>query len=95
MSDLRYSGTRKACYVGYITQAIVVNLAPLFYLIFQKRFQISRTEIGQLVLVMFLVQLAVDLLSVKFIRILGYRTACVAAHALPRRGLCSCRSFRL
>ena len=87
MSDLRYSGTRKACYVGYITQAIVVNLAPLFYLIFQKRFQISRTEIGQLVLVMFLVQLAVDLLSVKFIRILGYRTACVAAHALAAAGL--------
>ena len=32
---LTYKHTRYACYAGYITQAIINNLAPLLFIIFQ------------------------------------------------------------
>ena len=31
-----YRHTQYACYLGYITQAIVNNLAPLLFVIFQQ-----------------------------------------------------------
>lgn len=82
-----YRSTRRSCYVGYITQAIACNLAPIFYLIFQNTFDITRTQIGQIVLVLFLVQLVVDLLSVLFIKKLGERGTCLLAHASATAGL--------
>ena len=36
-----YKDTLIACYLGYITQAIVNNLAPLLFIIFQDEFSIS------------------------------------------------------
>ena len=82
-----YASTRRACYVGYITQAIACNLAPLFYLIFQTTFNITRTQIGQIILVLFLVQLVVDMVSVPFTRVLGERGTCLFAHASATVGL--------
>ena len=87
MTDDKYSSTRGACYIGYITQAISVNLAPLFYLIFQEKFSVTRTQIGQLVFIMFVVQLTVDVLSVYFIKKIGYRRACVISHLFAAAGL--------
>ena len=94
MSDDKYSSTRGACYIGYITQAISVNLAPLFYLIFQEKFSVTRTQIGQLVFIMFVVQLTVDVLSVYFIKKIGYRRACVISIFLRQPDLLCSRSFR-
>lgn len=87
MSVINYSSTRKACYVGYITQAIVVNLAPIFYLLFQNTFHVSRAQIGQIIFVMFIVQLFVDIASVSIVRRIGYRVSCVIAHACAALGL--------
>ena len=38
---LSYTHTRSACYISYITQAITINLAPLFFIIFQDRYAVS------------------------------------------------------
>ena len=36
-----YNHTIYACYIGYITQAIVNNFAPLLFLTFQSTYDIS------------------------------------------------------
>lgn len=82
-----YNQTRRACYWGYIVQAVIVNLAPLFFVVFQEDFGISFEKIGRLVLLTFGVQLIVDLLSVKFVDRIGYRASLILAHALAFVGL--------
>ncbi len=84
---LNYRHTVFACYIGYITQAIVNNLAPLLFLTFQKTFAVSLTQITFLVTVNFLTQLLVDLLSAKYVDRIGYRPCMVAAHVLSVLGL--------
>ena len=40
MKNLTYRHTQYASYLGYVTQAIVNNLAPLLFVIFQDQFAI-------------------------------------------------------
>ena len=82
-----YRATLRACYFGYITQAIVNNLAPLLFVIFQDEFGLSFEQVGRLVLLNFSVQIAVDLLSVKLVDRIGYRVAAVLAHLFAVLGL--------
>jgi len=82
-----YKHTLHACYTGYITQAIVNNLAPLFFVIFQNRYGLSFEEVGRLILINFVVQIAADLISVKFMDSIGYRKGAVLAHFLCATGL--------
>lgn len=44
-----YKHTLRACYVGYITQAIVNNFAPILFIIFQRQYNISFEQIGRLI----------------------------------------------
>lgn len=44
--DRKYKRTLYASYLGYVTQAIVNNLAPLLFVTFQKEYGISVTQIG-------------------------------------------------
>lgn len=76
-----------ASYGGYITQAIVNNLAPLLFLIFRDRFGIPLEQITLLVTFNFLVQLIVDLVSAKFVDKIGWRKCLVAAHIFASAGL--------
>ena len=87
MQKQKYKRTRVACYVGYIAQAINCNLAPLFYVIFRESFGVSRTQIGQIVLAMFVVQIAVDIVSVRLVPRLGVRACCVSANLLAAVGM--------
>ena len=41
-----YNHTLNACYLGYITQAIVNNFAPLLFLTFQSTYEISLDKIA-------------------------------------------------
>ncbi len=82
-----YKHTVRACYIGYITQAIVNNLAPLLFIIFQDRYQISFEEIGRLILINFGVQICADILAVKFADRIGHRKAAVGAHIFCAAGL--------
>ena len=54
------NATIVACYIGYITQAIVNNFVPLLFVTFQKQFGIALDKIGLLISVNFGVQLLVD-----------------------------------
>ena len=66
-----YKYTIYASYVGYITQAIVNNLAPLLFLIFQAQFHFSLGQITTLITLNFGIKLLVDLLSAKFVDRIG------------------------
>lgn len=83
----RYEHTIYACYVGYITQAIVNNFAPLLFLTFQKTYQLSLDRITLLTGVNFLIQLLVDLASAQFIDRIGYRLSAALAHLFAALGL--------
>ncbi len=82
-----YKRTLFACYIGYITQAIVVNLAPLFFVIFQTDYGVTYSQIGGLVLFTFAVQMGVDLAMLKLLPKIGYRAAAVSAHVFSTVGL--------
>ena len=82
-----YKTTLVAGYIGYITQAIVNNLAPLLFLIFRDSFGVSLEKITLLTTLNFLIQLFVDFLSAKFVDRIGYRRCVVAAHLFCAAGL--------
>lgn len=82
-----YKGTLRACYLGYITQAIVVNLTPIFFVIFKDNYGISTGKIGTIVFTLFIMQLLIDVLSAGFIDKIGYRTCAIAAHVFAGAGL--------
>lgn len=82
-----YNHTIYASYIGYITQAIVNNFVPLLFLTFQDMFKISLGKIGLLVTINFGVQLVTDMIAVKYVDKIGYRTSAVAAHIFAAVGL--------
>ena len=87
--EYTYRHTTLACYRGYITQAIINNLAPLLFIVFQTHFSISYQMLGQLVLINFAVQLLTDIWATKYADRFGYRSCMVFAHALACIGLLS------
>lgn len=87
MRNLRYEHTILVCYVGYITQAIINNFAPLLFLTFQSTFLLSLKQVTLLVTFNFLTQLVVDFLAAKFVDQIGYRPCVVAAHVFCAVGL--------
>ena len=85
--SLHFKHTRNACYLGYITQAIVNNLAPLLFVTFQSQFSISLEKIGLLISINFAMQMFVDILAAKYVDKIGYRICTVAAHVCCTIGL--------
>lgn len=82
-----YNHTIYACYLGYITQAVINNFAPLLFVTFAADYALSLDQITWITTVNFLVQLTVDLLSAKFLDRLGYRASVAAAHLFCVAGL--------
>lgn len=82
-----YQHTIYASYLGYITQAIVNNFAPLLFLTFQTSFHLSLKDITLITTINFFIQLCVDLLSAKYIDRIGYRAAIVMAHLFAAVGV--------
>jgi MFS family permease len=85
--SLSFRHTRYACYIGYVVQAIVINLAPLLFIIFSDDYGISYRGLGSLVMINFLIQLGVDALCIKFAAAIGYKPLLVAAQGLSALGL--------
>ncbi len=79
--------TLYTCFIGYIVQAITVNLVPLFFVIFQRDFGVSFEQIGRLVLLNFTTQIVTDLLSVRWADRMGTRRCLVLAHFCSAAGL--------
>lgn len=84
-----YKHTLKACYLGYITQAIVNNLTPLLFIVFQDAYEISFEMLGRLILINFGTQIVADILAVKYADRIGYRRSTVMAHIFCALGLIS------
>jgi len=86
---INYKPTLTACYMGYITQAINNNIAPLLFIIFQTSYQISYEMLGRLVLINFGTQIFVDWIAMHTVDKFGYRKAAVFAHIFSALGLIS------
>ena len=82
-----YQKTIYACFVSFIVQAINNNFAPLLFLTFQDSYDISLSSISALLTINFCVQLTVDLLAVRFVDKIGYRSAMLIAHSAAALGL--------
>ena len=83
-----YTKTKLACYLGFITQAIVVNFAPLLFLKFHKDYGIPLGQIAMISTVLFLTQLVlVDLLCARFVDRIGYRRSIVFSEVFAAAGL--------
>lgn len=76
-----------ACYLGYITQAIINNFTPLLFLTLQSQYGISIRDLGLLVSINFGIQILADLLSPLFVKRFGYRSVIVSAHIFSAIGL--------
>lgn len=82
-----YRKTLMACYLGFITQAISANFAPLLFLTFKDTYGISFEMIALVPMVFYLTQLLVDLVAVKFADRIGYRTCVIASQVVSSGGL--------
>jgi MFS family permease len=86
---LNYKHTLYACFIGYVTQAIVSNLPALLFVIFQNKFKLSLERITLLLTLGFCIQIIVDALASKFVEVAGYRTSLAIAHICCIGGLLS------
>lgn len=82
-----YKKTLVACYLGFVTQAISANFAPLLFLTFKSTYGITLKKIAMIPLVFYLTQLLIDLAATKFADKIGYRTCVVASQVLSAVGL--------
>lgn len=82
-----YRHTTYSCYRGFMTQAIINNIAPLLFIIFQTNFSISYEMLGLLVVFNFATQLLTDVWAAKYADRVGYRNCMIIAHALSCIGL--------
>ena len=83
----KYGKTLVACYLGFITQAIAANFAPLLFVTFQHTYGISLEKIALIPVVFYLTQLFVDLGATKFADKIGYRICVVASQIVSAIGL--------
>ena len=84
---MTYKHTVRACFVGYVVQAIINNFVPLLFTTFLSEFSLSLSRISLLVTFNFGVQLAVDLAASVFADKLGYRRCMTLAHLCCSAGL--------
>ena len=82
-----YKKTKTACYLGFITQAISANFAPLLFLKFHNDYNIPLGSIALISTFFFLTQLLVDLFCAKFVDRIGYRVCIVASEICAAAGL--------
>lgn len=83
----KYQRTLTACYLGFITQSISANFAPLLFLTFQSTYGISLDRIALIPVVFYLTQLLVDLGASRFADKIGYRICVVASQVVSAAGL--------
>lgn len=83
----KYRKTLAACYLGFITQSIAANFAPLLFLTFQNSYGISLEQVALIPTVFYLTQLVVDLGATKFADKIGYRICVVASQVFSVTGL--------
>ena len=84
-----YKATVAASFLGYITQAIMLNFPPLLYIFFQEDFGLSMSQVTFLITANIVVELIVDIIVSKFATKIGYRPLVLLATAFAILGLLS------
>lgn len=79
--------TVRACRLGMFVQALVINLAPLLFVALREQFGLHWEQVGRLVLINFLTQIAVDLAGGWIVARFGLRGPCMAAQGFAAAGL--------
>ncbi len=87
MKNRTFTGTKIACYIGYIVQGIINNIAPLLFVIFSEKFDITLARLSLLITINFGTQLFVDTLAIKFVDKIGYKPLAVVSQAIAFVGL--------
>ena len=82
-----YQKTKRACYLGFITQAIAANFAPLLFLKFHTDYHISLGNIALISTCFFFTQLLIDLFCARFVDKIGYRVCIVTSEISSALGL--------
>ena len=85
--EKNYRKTLLACYLGFITQAIMANFAPLLFLKFHTDLAIPLGRIALIPTTFFLVQLLVDVFCARFVDSIGYRRSVVISEIASALGL--------
>ncbi len=84
---MNYQRTLKACYLGFITQAIAANFAPLLFLKFHADYGISLGRIALISTAFYFTQLVVDVFCARFVDKIGYRKSVVVSEVVSVLGL--------
>ncbi len=83
-----YNKTKWACYLGFVTQAIVANFPPLLFMAFHREYEISLASLALIPAVFYIVQLVTDFLCAKFKNI-NYRKSIIMSEITSAVGLAS------
>lgn len=83
----KYRRTLVACYLGFVTQSIAANFAPLLFLTFQLTYGVSLEQVALIPVIFYLTQMFVDLASTKVADKIGYRTCVVFSQVVSTAGL--------
>lgn len=86
-STPNYKKTLIACYLGFITQAILANFTPLLFLSFHREFNIPLGKISMISLTFYFTQLLIDGFCAGFVDKIGYRKSVVVSEILSSAGL--------
>lgn len=89
-----YNKTKIACYLGFVTQAVAANFAPLLFLKFHTDYHISLGSIALISTFFFFTQLLVDLFCAKYVDKIGYRICIVASEVCSAAGLVGLAFYR-
>ena len=84
-NNFKYTIT--ASFLGYITQAIMLNFPPLLFVFFGTEFGISPIQITLLICANFTLELLVDIIASKYAERIGYRKLVICADAFGILGL--------
>ena len=81
-----YIHTKVACYLGFITQAVVANFTPLLFVAFSREYEVSLASLASIPAVFYIVQLVTDFLCAKF-KNLNYRRSIILSEITSALGL--------
>lgn len=84
---LNANHTIGACFVGIITQALVINFSPLLFLTFENDYGISLSKISTLIAISFITQLLMDFTASKIPKAFNNRITVVLGQVCSATGL--------
>lgn len=82
-----YNRTKLSCYTGYFVQAVINNLPPLLFIIFNEQFGIDLKKLSLIITINFVSQMSVDLFAIKFSDKIGYKILSVLSQGVTTVGL--------